>query len=406
MIRSRSRASSKLGHRLVAGAILLVHLAFGATAGAANISEITQIHGFATQAFINTTDNNFFGETSADDHFGFTEIGVNASVRPTADFHVAGQVLSRRAGEGDDGEARLDYGLLDYTLESDSINRFGLRAGRILNPLGLYNETRDVAFTRPSIFLPQSIYFDRTRDLALSSDGLHAYGEHRFDNSELLWQLGVVRPRVNQDEIERALLAGDRPGSLESEVSYVGRLLWEMNGGSLRLAISGAQANIGYDPGTVDPFQDGSILFQPVIYSFQYNNESWSLTSEYARRRFTLKDFGVIPDTEIMGESGYLQGSFRLRPDWNLVLRYDVLYTNRDDRDGEQYQAATGGRAYSRYAKDSTVGLAWNVTPTVLLRAEFHRVHGTAWLPSLDNPDPAQTKEFWNMFSLLASYRF
>jgi hypothetical protein len=43
--------------------------------------------------------------------------------------------------------------------------------------LGLYNETRDVPFTHPGIFLPQVVYFDRVRNLVLSTDGAMLYGE-------------------------------------------------------------------------------------------------------------------------------------------------------------------------------------------------------------------------------------
>lgn len=384
----------------------MILFAYGGAGHAFDLSDNAQVHGFASQAYTTTTDNNFFGKTSEGEHLGFTEIGINASVRPSDNLRIAGQILSRRAGEDDNGKLRLDYGLVDYTVVSDPVKRFGLRFGRILNPLGLYNETRDVAFTRPSIFLPQSIYFDRTRDLALSSDGVHGYGEYRFSNSEILWQLGVVEPRVTQGEIETALLGADRPGSLDSKLSYVGRLMWEINGGEVRLAVSGARVNIGYNPAPVDPFQAGSIAFQPIMFSFQYNSEEWSITSEYARRRFNLKDFGALPDTKITGESGYIQGSLRIRPGWTLLLRYDVLYTDKDDKDGEKYSAATGAPAFTRFAKDATLGVSWEVIPSVLLRAEYHHVDGTAWLPSFDNPVQSDLKENWNMFSLLASYRF
>ena len=42
--------------------------------------------------------------------------------------------------------------------------------------------------------------------------------------------------------------------------------------------------------------------------------------------------------------------------------------------------------AHNRFAKDITVGLRWNITPEFMLRAEYHRVNGTGWLSTLDNP--------------------
>jgi hypothetical protein len=377
---------------------------------AADISDNYQIHGFASQSYITTTDNNFFGESSANDNFGYTELGINALVRPTEKLHIAGQLLMRRAGESDDGKVRLDYGLADYTIISNPTKRLGVRGGRLLNPLGFYNETRDVALTRPSILLPQSIYFDRARDLALSSDGVQVYGEQRLSNQEFYWQLSVANPRVDNPEIEWSLLGIDWPGDLEPDSSYLGRLLWERDGGRIRASLSAIQANIHYDPGTADPLSGGSIIFEPTVLSLQYNSEFWSLTSEYALRHLEYKDFNffAIPDMGFTGESYYMLGSYRFAPKWDGFLRYDATFTDKGDRNGEEYEAVSPGTrvAHKRYAKDLTAGLGWMAAPKVLIRGEIHVVEGTAWLPALDNTDPLSLKKYWNMFILSLSYRF
>ncbi|MFD2989988.1 hypothetical protein [Sphingopyxis terrae] len=87
-------------------------------------------------------------------------------------------MLSRRAG-GDTSDAAptLDYGVVDYQMLASPARTLGVQVGRFKNPFGLYNQTRDVAFTRPSILLPQSIYFDRTRALGLAADGISLYAE-------------------------------------------------------------------------------------------------------------------------------------------------------------------------------------------------------------------------------------
>lgn len=387
----------------------LVVLWVGLCSGVAAASEFTdaiQVHGFAGQAYIYTTDNDFFGESSDNGDFDFTELGLNVSASLNSRLQLAGQVLSRRAGEGDKGSLRIDYGLADYSLISGPVSRWGVRVGRILNPLGFYNETRDMAFTRPSIFLPQSIYFDRTRDLALSSDGVHTYGEYRTGGSEFFWQFGVAYPRVDNDELERALLGGLRPGDLESDVSYLGRILWEAGGGHIRVGLSAARVNIDYDPGKIDPFQAGSIRFEPLILSAQYNAEKWSLTTEYARRHFEFDNFHPLVDTTFTGESAYLQGVYRFARNWDALLRYDLLYTDRNDRNGNDFNSRTGLPAFSRFAKDWTFGLGWNINQAFLVRVEYHIVNGTAWLPAEDNPNPLSTEKRWEMFAFQASFRF
>ncbi|HEY6044421.1 MAG TPA: hypothetical protein VIU43_05945, partial [Nitrosospira sp.] len=136
-----------------------------------------QIHGFASQSWLKSSDNNVFGKSSSDSgSFDFREIGLNASMRPLNNLQFSVQGISRWAGKGSQGNIRLDYGFIDYTFLSRETGQLGIRLGRMKNPLGFYNDTRDVPFTRPTILLPQSIYFDRTRKLALAADGMHMYG--------------------------------------------------------------------------------------------------------------------------------------------------------------------------------------------------------------------------------------
>jgi len=365
-----------------------------------------QVHGFVSQAFISSSDNNFWGETSADEHFGFSELGVNISAQPTSDLHLAGQLLARRAGNLDDGDIRLDYVLADYSIMSNQSRSLGIRIGRILHPLGLYNETRDIAFTRPGILLPQSIYFDRTRDLAFSSDGFQFHGEHRTGSNEIFWQVGSALPIVDSPELELALLSNDWPGKFEPDTSYLGRLFWEKNGGRLRLGLSYGYVDMIYKPGLLDPLSRGHITFEPAIFSLQYNEEKWSATTEYALRKFDYKGLGAINDQTFTGESWYLQGSYRATREWEIFARYDNLFADKGDRNGEDYAAATSQPAYGRYARDFTLGLKKVFTPSFMVRAEYHQVDGTAWLSTLDNQSPTVPVRKWDMLALLASYRF
>ena len=137
-------------------------------------------------------------------------------------------MLSRTAGKGSPGNIRLDYGFMDYTYFSGETSQLGIRLGRMKNPLGFYNDTRDVPFTRPSILLPQSIYFDRTRKLAIAADGVHLYGEYRSDLGDISFQAGVVRPLVLGDEAEAAVFGRQFPGQITPEISYIGRVNYDL----------------------------------------------------------------------------------------------------------------------------------------------------------------------------------
>ena len=377
----------------------------------AKLPENLQIQGFASQAFISTSDNDVFGDTDnlGGGNFGFTEVGLNALYRMLPRLQFSAQMLSRRAGKGgNSGSPRLDFGFADYRLYSHETNQLGVRIGRLKNPLGFYNDTRDVAFTRPSILLPQSIYFDRTRNLALSADSVQFYADSSHtDLGSIAIQFGLAKPVVG-DKDTKASVMPVGAGDLTPSLSYVGRGIYETNDKRIRLAISGSQTNVGYDPTSADKFSSGTIQFSPIYFSAEYNAEKWSLTSEYALRHFKIRNFDAAPfiDRSFTGESYYFQGVYRFNTKWEGVLRYDVLYADKSDRSGKTYARANRGPAHSRFAKDITVGLRFNVTPAFMLRAEYHRVNGTAWLSTLDNPTTSPTSQHWNLFAVQASYRF
>lgn len=373
--------------------------------------DLFKLNGFLSQGYIKTNKNNFFGHSNDSGSLDFREIGLTASLRPSPKLQLSGQLLHRRAGEGSNGGIHIDFGFLDYNFANTPAAEIGIRLGRMKNPFGFYNDTRDVPFTRPSILLPQSIYFDRTRNLALASDGIQVYGESRADWGNITVQFGAVFPQVDGRDTEISVLRSlQRGGDLKTKLSYIGRILYEQANGKLRLAISGAQANVGYSPGYNDTLLNGSFRFSPLILSAQYNAERWSITSEYALRHLAWKDFGnhAAFQQSFTGESFYLQGVYRFYPNWEAVLRYDLLFTNRKDRSGKKFSASTGYLypAHNYYAKDITVGLRWNITPAIMLSTEYHRINGTAWLSPLDNPDMSHAGKNWNLFAVQASYRF
>lgn len=372
-----------------------------------------QIHGFASQAYITTSDNDVFGNSDKGGSFGLTEAGLNASVRPLPRLQLSAQVLSRRAGEGNSGMPRLDYGFLDYRIYSHEVNQFGIRVGRLKNPFGFYNDTRDVAHTRPGILLPQSIYFDRVRNISLSGESVQLYGETAVSNwGTVSTQFGAFLPIVNDKDTELALIGALQPGHLTRDVSYIGRGIFETNDKRLRLAVSGIWLNTAYDPKfhLKDPIGPGALQFTPVYFSAQYNAERWSLTSEYAIRHFKYDNNFRVPGLDgldFYGESYYFQGEYRFTPKWEGIVRYDAYYANRADRDGSEFAKLTGAAAHGRFAKDIMVGLRWNVTPQFMLRAEYHHVNGTGWLSRLDNPkDEGPLDKNWDLYAIQASFRF
>jgi hypothetical protein len=361
-----------------------------------------QIHGFASQGLITTTDNNFFGKTDDSVSFDFREIGLNGSWNALTDLQLAMQVVWRDAGKTDDDGVRIDYGLASYNLYSTESSVLTIRGGRVPTPLGFYNDTRDVATTRPSILLPQSIYFDVNRNLALSADGGYLYGEHQTDYGDISAHFGLIVPRMDDPDFKNVIV-GSSPGEMEGDVSWVSRLGYEWQGGRVRLAATYADFNGDYKPETGAFLEPGSWRFNPLILSAQYNGENWSLTAEYALRRAQLKNFG-FPMIEFTGQSFYFQGTYELTESIEGIVRYDELVWDLDDEKGKNFANLTGKPGHSRFAQDWTVGLRYKILPSLMLSGEYHYINGTGWLSELENKNG--TTQHWNMMIFMLSYSF
>ncbi|WP_444999742.1 hypothetical protein [Halomonas mongoliensis] len=396
---SRPRCATLLAATLLGGALPAV--------AQADMLDTLQLHGFLSQALVITDRNDFFGPSSSGGgSLKYTEIGANASIRPHQDVLIAAQVLSRRAGgDGSDARPVLDYGVVDYQMVSNQQRTLGLQLGRFKNPFGFHNQTRDVAFTRPSILLPQSIYFDRTRSLGLSGDGVSFYLDERLPTGNLRFQVGAGKIQAG-DDLRRTLRLDGIPGSLDPDTSAIAQIRYEHDGGRIIAAISRADANASFNS-AMPGLSDGDFYFRPWVLSLQYNEERWSLTAEYARRNSGLENFNNPAfNFDVTGESWYLQYTRRFHDNWQWLVRYDSLVSNRDDRSGTAYEASGAGPAHSQFADDYTLGLQWNLNPQVMLAAEYHHVDGSGWLPLQDNPDPSETSRRWNMLLFQLSLRF
>ena len=366
-----------------------------------------QLHGFLTQGVVTTSDNNFLGQSNKKASTDFREIGVNASLRPTSDLQLSAGLLSHKAGGSDNGNVRLDYGLADWTVSSSEQGRSGIRLGRVKNSYGLYNKTRDVAFTRPSILLPQSIYFERSRNLTLAGDGAEFYFDRNYEAGNLFVTYALGKPQIGSEASKVALVGLLPNGRFEPKIAQISQVMYEGDGGKYRLGYTVLRIDTRYNPGVRDVLQAGRLRSMVQIFSAQYNAENWSLTSEYALRPISSRNFGPnAPDSTTHGQSYYFQGSYRLAPKWEALLRYDVMYTDSEDRDGMVFAAATRRPGFTRFSKDWTTGVRFDLTPEFMLRAEYHRVDGTAYLPVQDNPDPRALERRWDMFMLLGSFRF
>ncbi len=370
-----------------------------------------QAHGFFSQGYTLTSKYHVFGQSRDGGSLDFTEVGINILGHITPNLLMAGQGLYRSAGGSDREDFRLDFANLDYHLALGKNMTAGIRAGRVKNPFGLYNDTRDVVWTRPGVMMPQSVYFDSLalRQAMISSDGGVLYGRYAIGDHAVTTEFVVSEPLDDQGGAT-AFLTGipNVRGKLEGRPLFVGRMGYEWQEGRFKLLFSVVDLDRDFNSSTPGLPSGNIKAFYPLA-SAQLNLEDWSFTGEYGQ--VTTERSGYLPGgrtVENTSESFYVQAQYRFMEGWSSLLRYDSFIADIDDRDGSHNSALTGLPKHSFYARDLTLGLHWEFVQNWLLVSEYHSVWGTAWLSSADNPGLGLKTgpERWDMFSFMVSYRF
>ncbi len=372
-----------------------------------------QTHGFFSHALALTDRNQVGSAPSRTLGNMLTEAGINTTWQANTDWLLSGQLLWRRDGV-DPRNLRVDSAFVDHTLLNHNGHQLAVQVGIIKNPYGFYNMTRDVAHTRPSVLLPQSLYHDQGRDFFLSAPGFALHGREEEGQNTFSWQVNVLKPDVNSPNMV-AFMVGPQSGQLQGKTSVLGQMIWEREGGRWRSGISLGSLSMHYQPAPTDFFGAGrftgagDMTLNTGVLSLEHNLEKWSFTTEYSRTRQLRNNFNVpgasFMDNDSTLEEYYLQAQWRFIPKWQALLRYDAIYVDIADRNGMLFAAASGAPASQRYARDWMFGLRYDPNLDWSLFAELHHVNGTAWLSKLTNP-AASTQPQWNMLTLQAAYHF
>jgi hypothetical protein len=132
-----------------------------------------QVHGFVSQGFGYSDDNNYLTMKTSQGSFAFTDAGLNMSTQLTDKFRVGAQIYVRDIGNLGKWHPQLDWATADYKFK----DWFGIRGGVVKTVFGLHNDTQDMEFLHTNALLPQSIYPTDLRDALIRHTGGDVYGE-------------------------------------------------------------------------------------------------------------------------------------------------------------------------------------------------------------------------------------
>ena len=338
-----------------------------------------QVHGFASQGALLTSDNNYLAHTERGS-LEFTEAGINFTKSLDDRLSVGLQLFARDLGPTGSYAAMFDWLYLDYRWQ----DWLGLRAGRVKLPHGLYNDTSDIDAAQPVILLPQSVYPATNRNFLLAQTGLELYGYYSMGSAGSLdyhvyaGTLYLSIPDSNGLHIETL------------EVPYIagGRLLWETPVEGLRVGasvLSGELEGAYTVPMPAPTRVEFDVRSTNGLGSVEYLRKGVLLAAEYGR---SIGKSTVGPTTtHTTAEQAYGLAGYRWRP-WLQTTAYYSLY-HPDVRQ-------RSGREHHHY--DAAAAVRFDVSPHWIVKLETHFVQGTAALsPQLNDGKPlsALTNHWW-----------
>lgn len=381
-------------------------------------------HGFLSQSFIATDENNFLG-SSSDGSFKSNEAALNASWRVHDSLQFSLQGLYKQTGSAKPKGTNIDYAIMDWRALDTFSSGGGVRLGRLKNPYGFFNETRDVAATNLSILLPESIYIDYLSQLFRTSDSVGLYLHNELDEGTISYVAQYGRPILNDDIISTLVGGNATDGDITGERMAIAKIGYEDGSGLWRTALSYIRFDGTFQPAASDVFylQEGDITIQQALFSFELNWSQWQFISEIQRRNTEITDvFSFSPKVSEKNLSYYIQIGFQVSPELKLYARRDEAFRDKEDKHGRDYADGLEqlnaffsanmlpyhfeNQYHSTFAKDTTLGFRYSPSFEWSFAMEVHQIDGTYWLPDIENPDIAKQKRYWNMFLAQVAYRF
>jgi hypothetical protein len=354
-------------------------------------------HGFFSQGFLSSSGYNYLGDSTRGS-FLFTEAGLNASFNPFPRTRIAAQGFTYDVGQAGQYDFVLDYALAEYTFN----NYFGIRAGRIRLPEGIYNDIQDVDVARTFVLLPQGMYDARNRDFSLSLDGGEFFGTIPLKQAgSLSYEIyaGMINPS-GDGGLAQKLRNGLPPfihfDSVDSSPQFGGQLWWNSPVDGLRFGAAGGfnsafnfNSTIQTPGGPVHPGNRDDVFLQQ--YSAEYLWKAWTFQTE-----FYLRD--IYPQTAGMADthsfSWYASAAYRFNK-WFETGGYYTEYYDNINQSGNS----------SLYQKDAALTLRFDPKDWWTFKIEGHYLRGTGLLD--DNADnPSQNDNGWWMLDLKTTFSF
>lgn len=352
--------------------ILVGFLCMGWQAFAFDLDQI-QIHGFASQGYLQSDHYDYFRAQTEEGTLEFNEFGLNVMSAMTDKLRMGLQVFARDFEDIGNDKVTIDWAFGEYRHR----NWLGIRVGKFKKVLGMYNQSRDIDAARTGVFLPTSVYSESTRSVQKSIKGVAAYGILP-GGFEYQAQYGTLDAEVEEEMLERSeVVSAD-----VSDDAYTLSLTWNTPVEGLKVV--GTFGHFSVDQTmtrTVDEVTtevDSEMEIDEPTIGFEYLRGPLTCAAEYRQVR-----------SNNTSESYYGLLSYRLTEWVELGTFYAVSYRNKDDRDGDSNKQRGEPRARA-WLKDLAVSARFDLNEYWLVKLEGHWLNGLDEVSGYEEDNPSE----------------
>lgn len=393
-------------------------MACACTAGipAADLAGL-EFHGFYSQAYVKTSANEYLADQSQRGSFDVAEIGLNAGWQATDRLRLSVQVFAKDLWSGDRqsvnsgsftgknaARASLDLAFAQYS----AADEFGIRAGRIKQYYGFYNDVRDLDVARTPALLPQAVYDERDREYNFAINGLGVFGNldvGKAGSVEYNLYGGKVYTPANGAVGGQYATPDIGLSEIKTKWTAGGQLLWSPPIDGVRLGVSYRQHHgqtagafvrdrilVGTIPAPTyietTSFDATMDRVHNLLLSIEYTRDDFTFQGEYQRIKTTRQysDMTLVVPLASLSFPRPLSNDYINSEGWYAMATYGL-----SDRLTVGAYASIWANDYNNRMGDSDSDInAWqhdyallsrfDVTSWCTLKLEGHYVYGTSLL--------------------------
>ncbi len=367
-----------------------------------------QFGGFASQGYlVNTGNNDYFGNSS-DGTFDFREYAANASYA-TGKWRVGAQLFGQRLGDYGHDTITLDWATVDY----QATQWFGVRAGRVKLPRGLYNESLDLDAVRPFVLLPQSVYDNRLRDFSAAFNGAMVYGNVSLKQAGSLdYRLFYGKMPLDTNSGASDYFNIDAPFQnldIGMKSAHGGTLFWNTPVAGLRVGYSYNQFR-DFETVRFVPFRNANAYkdcpaYDRHLLSAEYTTGDWILAAEAGKENptYSVSYPPLPPSVFLYAKSTYYYFSVSRRINSHLELGSYYSYS-----DFQQVGVGTTVQMPLTKQGDYDLSVRFDVNDHLIFKIEGHYMDGSGKIFDVpSHPQPAASRDnSWMLFAAKATVLF